>query len=134
MATPFDRVLKEFKTDLAQHEIDDFNFTTAADLKTAISKLQEKQASEKRMQNLRRLNSFVEAMDQYDKVVSVFLNATDYLGFIWACIHPQHTSGLVLTFEIGPCKIHATSRFAPDVSSPPKRLIISRWLAPKPRP
>lgn len=79
----FDQVLSEFKAELSQHEVDDFSYTTAADLKEAIHQLQEEQASKKRMQNLRRLNAFVEAMDQYDKVIQVFLNATQYLGFIW---------------------------------------------------
>ncbi|KAF2815322.1 uncharacterized protein BDZ99DRAFT_516056 [Mytilinidion resinicola] len=79
----FNRVLSDFKHELSQDEVDDFNFTNAEDLKKAVHRLQEQQKSEKRMQNLRRLSSSLEAMDQFDKVVSVFLNATDYLGFIW---------------------------------------------------
>ncbi|KAF2492844.1 ankyrin [Lophium mytilinum] len=79
----FNRVLSDFKHELSQDEVDDFKFINSDDLKKAVHRLQEQQKSEKRMQNLRRLSSFLEAMDQFDKVVSVFLNATDYLGFIW---------------------------------------------------
>ncbi|KAH7110085.1 hypothetical protein B0J11DRAFT_448466, partial [Dendryphion nanum] len=80
----FLRVLLEFKRDLSQNEIEDFSFMNSTDLKKAIIQLQDEQKANKRMQNLRRLSAFVEAMDQFDKVIHVFLNASDYLGFIWA--------------------------------------------------
>ena len=79
----FNRTLGEFKRELSPEEVDDFNFITSTDLKKAILQLQNDQRSEKRMQNLSRLSAFLEAMDQFDKVVHVFLNASDYLGFIW---------------------------------------------------
>jgi hypothetical protein len=79
----FIQVLNEFKGDLSQDEIQDFSFVTSDDLKKAVHRLQEQQKSEKRMQNLRRLGAFVEAMDQFDKVIQVFLNTSDFLGFIW---------------------------------------------------
>lgn len=84
--TQFNRVLNEFKRELSQDEIYDFSFTTSSDLKKEIQRLQEKQKSEKRMQNLRRPSAFVEAIDQFDKVVHVFLNVTNFLGFIWVCL------------------------------------------------
>jgi len=79
----FNRVLSEFKRELSQDEIHDFSFIVSTDLKHAILQLQEEQKSKKRMQNLNRLTAFIEAMDQFDKVVHVFLNASNYLGFIW---------------------------------------------------
>jgi hypothetical protein len=79
----FNQLLSDFKTGLSQDEIHNFNFFSSTDLKKSILSLQEDQKSEKRMRNLRRLSAFVEAMDQFDKVVHVFLNATNYLGFIW---------------------------------------------------
>ncbi|OJD34180.1 zinc finger protein [Diplodia corticola] len=81
--SPFDQALARFKGQLSDKEIVDFQLTSAEDLKRAILQLQKTQAGEKRMQNLHRLTAFVEAMDQFDKVVQVFLNASDYLGFIW---------------------------------------------------
>jgi len=84
-AAHFNRVLSEFKRELSQDEVHDFDFFSSSDLKNTILQLQKEQQSQKRMQNLRRLSAFVEAMDQLDKVVHVFLNATNYLGFIWVC-------------------------------------------------
>ena len=84
-SSQFNQALEEFKAELSQHEIDDFGFATAEDLKKSILQLQERQKSEKRMRNLHRLTAFVEAMEQFDKVVQVFLNATDYLAFVWVC-------------------------------------------------
>lgn len=89
----FNRVLTEFQQELSMDEVDDFTFITADDLKKAVHQLQEEQKSKKRMQNLRRISAFLEAMDQFDKVIQVFLNTTNYLGFIWVSIvrSPVHT-------------------------------------------
>jgi len=106
MATPitstagtaiFARVLAEFTRELSQDEIDDFRFVSSMDLKKAINQLQDQQKSQKRMQNLRRLSAFVEAMDQFDKVVHVFLNVTNLLGFIWVCASANIGSYYILT-------------------------------------
>lgn len=82
-STLFNQVLDDFKRDLSQKEVNDFSFASSVDLKTEILRLQAEQKSEKRMQNLSRLSAFVEAMDQFDKVMHVFLNTANYLGFIW---------------------------------------------------
>ncbi|ORY19419.1 hypothetical protein BCR34DRAFT_128195 [Clohesyomyces aquaticus] len=79
----FNRVLHEFQHELTKDEVDDFNFITADDLKKSVYQMQEEQKSKKRMQNLSRVSAFVEAMDQFDKVIQVFLNTTNYLGFVW---------------------------------------------------
>jgi hypothetical protein len=100
----FNRVLNEFKSDLTQDDAHDFNFTTSSDLKQVICQLQEEQKLGKRMQNLRRLSAFLEAMDQFDKVVHVFLNASDYLGFIWVRLRLDF-SPLILTEGKGPAKL-----------------------------
>lgn len=84
-AAQFNRVLSEFKRELSQDEVHDFSFTSSTDLKNAILQLQEEQKSKKRMQNLCRLSAFLEAMDQFDRVVHVFLNASNFIGFIWVC-------------------------------------------------
>jgi hypothetical protein len=90
MATPtsnsdsnFCRALEEFKATLSQDDLHDFKLSTLDDLKLSILAIQEKQASERKMKNLTRLKSFLEAMEQYDEVVKVFLNTSDILAFIW---------------------------------------------------
>jgi transcriptional/translational regulatory protein YebC/TACO1 len=79
----FCRVLESFKATLSQDDKDEFKLSTLDDLKLEILAIQEKQASERKMKNSARLKSFLEAMEQYDEVVKVFLNASEILAFIW---------------------------------------------------
>ncbi|KAH0562509.1 hypothetical protein GP486_002801 [Trichoglossum hirsutum] len=81
--TSFRRVLEQFKATLSQDDREDFGLSTLDDLKLEILAIQEKQASEKKMKNSARLKSFLEAMEQYDEVVKVFLNTADILAFVW---------------------------------------------------
>lgn len=109
VSSPFDQALRRFKAELSDNDISTFSLTTAEDLKKEILKLQEKQASEKRIQNLNRLTAFVEAMDQFDKVIQVFLNASDYLGFVWVSFElSQLCPGLTLLSGTG--EIHTGGR------------------------
>jgi len=79
----FTRVLADFARSLTEEQQNDFRFSTLEDLKAAINIIQEKQASEKKMQNLTRLKSFLEAIEQFGKVVEVFLNTSNFIAFIW---------------------------------------------------
>ena len=79
----FSRVLMNFTDSLTEEQQNDFKFSTLEDLKAAINTIQEKQASEKKMQNLTRLKSFLEVIEQYGKVVEVFLNTSNFIAFIW---------------------------------------------------
>lgn len=118
MATSqFDRVLSKFKKDIPQDDVHDFSFVTAEDLKQAIHQLQEEQRSEKRMQNLRRLSAFVEAMDQFDKVIQIFLNASDYLGFVWVSLLGTLMESTTLTKHTGARESNA-SGIVPPIFSP----------------
>ncbi|KAF9629027.1 hypothetical protein BFW01_g10230 [Lasiodiplodia theobromae] len=60
-----------------------FKFTTLDELKGLICDIQEEQMKSRRMTNLRRIAPFLEAMEQFDKVVQIFLNAADLLAFVW---------------------------------------------------
>ena len=79
----FRRVLENFKATLSQDDQDDFELSTLGDLKLEILAIQERQASERKMKNSARLKSFLEAMEQYDEVVKVFLNTSEILAFVW---------------------------------------------------
>ncbi|KAL3487316.1 hypothetical protein BJX62DRAFT_241131 [Aspergillus germanicus] len=61
----------------------DFQLTTIDDLKSAIAKLQNQQMSERKLRNLKRLESFVLRMDQFEQVVTVYFNASIFVGFVW---------------------------------------------------
>lgn len=79
----FNKILASFKATLTQDESENFRFATLDDLKQTVAEIQAEQGSARRLQNLRRIDAFLEAMEQYDKVVQVFLNAADLLAFIW---------------------------------------------------
>ncbi|KAL0253341.1 hypothetical protein SLS55_010317 [Diplodia seriata] len=90
MATPplpltprFQQRLQEFKQDLSPDQEENFKFTTLDDLKRLVHSIQEEQTRSRRLTNLRRLAPFLEAMEQFDKVVQIFLNAADLLACIW---------------------------------------------------
>jgi hypothetical protein len=79
----FSRVLTDFTSSLTEEQQNDFRFSTLEDLQAVINGIQKKQCSERRMQNLTRLRSFLEAMDQYGKVIEVFLSSSAFIAFIW---------------------------------------------------
>jgi len=79
----FSRVLADFASSLTEEQQNDFRFSTLQGLQAVINSIQKKQCSERRMQNLTRLRSFLEAMDQYGKVIEVFLNTSAFIAFIW---------------------------------------------------
>jgi hypothetical protein len=79
----FSRVLTDFTSSLTEEQQNDFRFSTLEDLQAVINSIQKKQCSERRMQNLTRLKSFLEAMDQYGKAIEVFLSSSAFIAFIW---------------------------------------------------
>lgn len=79
----FRQALKGFTDTLTPDEADDFRLSSLDDLRTAILEIQAKQASEKRMRDLTRLQSFSEAMEQYGNIIEVFLNTTEFVAFVW---------------------------------------------------
>lgn len=82
-AAPFERALAQFKMGLKKRDQEAFKKTTLADLKQCIGELQDKQHSSRRLQNLHRIQPFLEAMDQFGKVIAVFANTNDFVAFIW---------------------------------------------------
>ncbi|KAH8812890.1 hypothetical protein F5884DRAFT_318007 [Xylogone sp. PMI_703] len=83
VAAGFQRVLTKFSTRLTRDEQENFKFTTLNEVHQAIVDIQAQQAGRKSMRNLTRVLAFVEAMDQFGKVIEVFLNASTLLAFVW---------------------------------------------------
>jgi len=81
--TSFERALAEFKKDLKKRDQDSFKNTTLEELKKCIGDLQKKQHTSRRLQNLNRLRPFMEAIEQYGKVVTIFANTNEILAFVW---------------------------------------------------
>lgn len=81
----FRNVLSRFKLGLNQDEVEDFQFSTLEDIHKVIGDLQAEQGRQKKMMNLSRIQAFLEAMEQYGRVIEVFLNSTEFLAFVWVC-------------------------------------------------
>ncbi|KAJ5426653.1 hypothetical protein N7465_001723 [Penicillium sp. CMV-2018d] len=79
----FERSLEAFKKDLNKKDRDNFKFSTLEDLEQCLTQLQVKHRSQRRMQNLNRLKPFLEAMNQFGKVVEVFCNSSEIVPFLW---------------------------------------------------
>ncbi|KAL6413086.1 uncharacterized protein AUP68_02584 [Ilyonectria robusta] len=79
----FERALKDFKSRLKDSEKAKFKATTLDDLKVTILAIQSEQRSRKKMMHMGRIMSFLEAMEQFGKVIEIFLNVADMLAFVW---------------------------------------------------
>jgi hypothetical protein len=82
-ATVFQLGLQKFKASLSDKERNEFMVTTLDDLKVAIETIQQKQRSERKLRAMSKLGRFLEGMQEYDKIVAVFLNTSEILAFVW---------------------------------------------------
>jgi molecular chaperone GrpE (heat shock protein) len=79
----FEAILSDFKKRLTPKELEDFQITTLQDVRETALRIQRDQEIVKKMMNMTRIESFLEAMDQFSKVIEVFLNASMFVAFIW---------------------------------------------------
>lgn len=77
--------MEKFKASLTDKEKTQFKVTTLHDLHIAIESIQKRQATDRRLQGMQRLELFLEGMKEYDKVIQVFLNSSQILAFVWVC-------------------------------------------------
>lgn len=80
--SPFDRALNIFKKDLTKRDKENFKITTFQDLQKSIDDLQKTHQSTRRIQDLSRLGVFLEAIEQYTKVVEPFCNSNEIVAFV----------------------------------------------------
>ncbi|PSN71159.1 hypothetical protein BS50DRAFT_546300 [Corynespora cassiicola Philippines] len=78
--------LVSFRNKLKGDELEEFRSMNYHKLCQEIYKIQNEQESTKKMMNLNRIQSFLEAMDQFGKTIEVFLNVADVVAFIWGPI------------------------------------------------
>ena len=81
----FQRALARFKGNLSPEQQEEFSITSLEDVQETIVRIQDAQGSERRMRNFTRIKGFVEAMEQYGRIVEVFLNVSEIIAFIWVC-------------------------------------------------
>ncbi|KAI8940928.1 hypothetical protein NX059_002183 [Plenodomus lindquistii] len=82
----FDRELKRFRARLTGTRLQEFRATDHAALLSELGRIQKMQEDSGLLRNLGRIRSFLEAMDQFGKVIEIFLNAADMVAFVWGPI------------------------------------------------
>lgn len=73
----------KFRARLSGQELIDFQTTTYEQLCRKILQIQRDQENTRKMMNLSRIQSCLEAMNQFGKTIEVFLNVSDAVAFVW---------------------------------------------------
>ncbi|GAW21807.1 hypothetical protein ANO14919_113320 [Xylariales sp. No.14919] len=84
----FERALKRFKDALDTKIVKEFSICTLDDVETVCRDIQNKHGLEGKLRYMGRLRGFIEAMEQFGKVIEVFTNATEFVCFIWVSRAP----------------------------------------------
>lgn len=61
----------------------EFSTCTLEDVQATIKDIQDQQGPKGKLTYLGRLTAFIEAMEQFGKVVEVFLNTSQVVCFVW---------------------------------------------------
>ncbi|KAH6845783.1 hypothetical protein B0I37DRAFT_381087 [Chaetomium sp. MPI-CAGE-AT-0009] len=85
-ATAFEQALTKFKAELNPKQQAAFQRTTLPDLLAEIENIQNAQHSTRRLQAINRLKPTLEACNQLGKVVETFVNASEFVAFVWGPI------------------------------------------------
>lgn len=79
----FQVALSRFQKQLTKEEREKFELTNFDQVRRAIHDIQRAQDESKQMVTLRRIEGFLEAMNQFGQVIEVFLNASNFVCYIW---------------------------------------------------
>ena len=113
-STIFHRSLDRFKISLTDREKEDFELTSLDEVHSVVLQIQKEHASERKMQNMARIQAFLEGMEQYGNVIEIFLNVSVFVAFVWVghdlarARHQYHFQLLTNSFQ-GSGKAFATS-------------------------
>lgn len=93
----FQAALRKFEIRLKPEEKAKCKVATLDELKTAVLAIQDEQRRRRELINMRRIQGFLEAMEQFGKVIEVFTNSSEMVAFIWG---PMKLLLLVSIFQI----------------------------------
>ncbi|KAI5861652.1 hypothetical protein GGS23DRAFT_576006 [Durotheca rogersii] len=79
----FQRALDRFRANLSPSMINEFSNCTLRDVRDFCDNIQRTQGREGKLRYMGRLKAFIEAMEEFGKVIEVYLNATTILCFVW---------------------------------------------------
>ncbi len=79
----FQRALTKFCSSLSPSQAQGFRNCSLKEVQDTVRDLQIKQGPGGKLRYLGRLSAFVEAIDQFGKVLDLFVNSNDLVCFIW---------------------------------------------------
>ncbi|KAF8459959.1 hypothetical protein BDZ91DRAFT_766642 [Kalaharituber pfeilii] len=79
----FRDTLSNFQNSLSPVQGQGFANTALEALQRCIGDIQTEQVIMRNMRNINRIRPFIDVMQQYGKIIEVFLNVTNFLAFIW---------------------------------------------------
>ncbi|KAI1658130.1 WD40 repeat-like protein [Daldinia decipiens] len=82
----FQRALNRFKQSITPDLAKEFSISSLSDVKQVCKEIQQKHGSEGKLRYMGRLRGFIEAMEQFGKVIEIFVNASELVCFIWGPI------------------------------------------------
>ncbi|ORY16158.1 C2H2 domain-containing protein [Clohesyomyces aquaticus] len=85
-ADPFKTALTKFRSRLSGQQLQEFEYATYESLCHDVIRIQHEQENGKMMMNLSRLQGCLEGLEQFGKVIEVFLNVSWTVAFIWGPI------------------------------------------------
>jgi hypothetical protein len=85
--------LDDFQSALESRDLDKFRRTTFDDLRWCIGDLQSRQHAERQLQDLTRLERFLEVVGPFGKSIQAVSDRDDVLPFIWVSIASNLSSG-----------------------------------------
>lgn len=88
----FERALRNFKSTLSPETAHQFSICSLQDVQTICMDIQREQGQKGCLRKMKRIEGFIEAMDQLGKTIDVFLNANEFVCFVWVSSHSPKTS------------------------------------------
>ncbi|KAI0549688.1 WD40 repeat-like protein [Xylaria curta] len=82
----FHKALKRFKKALPPNLVDEFSVCSLDDVRDICREIQDAHGRNGTLRHMRRLEPFIEAMEQFGKVIEMFANVNEIVCFIWGPI------------------------------------------------
>ncbi len=114
-----ERHLTVYKSRLTKEEEEKFRVVTLEQVKAQILRIQEQQGREKKLINLTRMNTFLQKMSEWHKIVAPLTDISDLGAFLWGSVSALlEVSELVFllwthAIDSGESR-HSWSRLTPD--------------------
>jgi hypothetical protein len=115
IADVFEATLTDFKARLTLKELKDFEIISFQDVQKTILHIQDVQETKKSMMHMIRIQSFLEAMNEFSKVVEIFLNVSNFVAFIWGpmkfMLQVRSTQAFHHSFRIYSCSVAPAANY-----------------------